>query len=606
MKTNFDILFVDDNKELAQNLNDILTENGYGVSIVFDGKSAVECCRDKEFDLALVDMKLPDTYGLKLIDELSKLKSSMEFIIITGFGTMESATKAVELKKIVSYITKPIDIQHLLILIKQLTKRRKTEEALKESEAKHRNLIKNIPGMVYKAYPDWSAEIISGCKEICGYTSVEIHNKANNWIDVIHPADREEIKKDGLQLVHKQKELIQIYRIITKSDDIHWVEDHKTSIFSEKGEFTGIEGIVFDITERKRAEVELSKQIRLTEQILKTTMDGYILADTDGKLIEVNPAYCQMAGYSREELLKMNIRELEAQYSPEDTEQRIKQMVSEKSARFETKHKRKDGNVIDLDVSIVIMQQEETPLVAAFVRDITDSKKAEEELKKSREQLRVLSQHLQSTSEEERFKMTTGIFEDISQTFSALKMDLSWLMKKISNLRENENQKFQSMFELIGNSQKQLRNISHEIRPSHLDNLGLIPAVDWYTNEFQKRTGIVCKTITEPDNIEINMDLTVILFRIIQEVLDNVEKYSEASEVEIKIVHGCKNLELVIIDNGIGISEEKINDLESLGLLSIKEMVLPHDGRVNISGSHGAGTSVNISIPNNKIEECLS
>ncbi len=146
-----------------------------------------------------------------------------------------------------------------------------------------------------------------------------------------------------------------------------------------------------DITERKKTEEMLKKQNYRIEQILQTTQNGYILADTDGVIKDVNPAYCEMMGYTRKELLKMNIRDLEVQLSHKEIERRIKQMVEKGKDRFESKHKRKNGFIIDLDVSIVIIKSDGSPLVAAFVNDITDHKKAIDSLKKRSNELTTLN-----------------------------------------------------------------------------------------------------------------------------------------------------------------------------------------------------------------------
>ncbi|VAX27195.1 diguanylate cyclase/phosphodiesterase (GGDEF & EAL domains) with PAS/PAC sensor(s) [hydrothermal vent metagenome] len=139
-----------------------------------------------------------------------------------------------------------------------------------------------------------------------------------------------------------------------------------------------------DITDRKNTERKLHTQIEQNEQILKTTLDGYILTDTEGKIEDVNQSYCEMSGYSREELLQMNIREVELQLS----DKRIEKMIRLGRDRFETKHKTKDGVILDLDVSVVVMNFVQGPLVAAFIRDITKQRKAEKELKKSEEKYR--------------------------------------------------------------------------------------------------------------------------------------------------------------------------------------------------------------------------
>ncbi len=147
--------------------------------------------------------------------------------------------------------------------------------------------------------------------------------------------------------------------------------------------------VVRDISDRKRAEEKLERTRRLNRMLLESTLDGYILADVRGEIIDVNPAYCRMSGYTREELTGMNIRALEAALEAEAVKRRIERMPADGGARFQTRHRRKDGSLLDLDVSIVIVQPEEEPLVAAFVRDITEFKRSEADLQQSETRLRM-------------------------------------------------------------------------------------------------------------------------------------------------------------------------------------------------------------------------
>ncbi len=118
-------------------------------------------------------------------------------------------------------------------------------------------------------------------------------------------------------------------------------------------------------------------EARRIAQLLATTLDGYILADDQGRILEVNAAYCRMIGYPREVLLRMNIHDVEAALSPEEIEVRIAEMVAAGSGHFETRHQRADGSEIDLDVSITLFFDEEVPLIAAFVRDITEQHRSQ-------------------------------------------------------------------------------------------------------------------------------------------------------------------------------------------------------------------------------------
>lgn len=161
---------------------------------------------------------------------------------------------------------KPISI---IATMRDITEQRLAEEALLDSEIKHKTLVNNIPGMIYRSYPDWSAEVINGSENICGYTEKELNSQVNKWLDIIHPEDKERILKEGSGLAKVKKNLVQTYRIKKKGGDIRWVEDRKTSIFSEKGEFVGIDGVIFDITERKQLEQELLEAKTVLEETVK-------------------------------------------------------------------------------------------------------------------------------------------------------------------------------------------------------------------------------------------------------------------------------------------------------------------------------------------------
>lgn len=170
------------------------------------------------------------------------------------------------------------------------------------------------------------------------------------------------------------------FNLRRKDGALRWVES-RSSTFTDREGKTHTIAQLLDTTQKKKTEEALREELKRNRLILQTTLDGYILADTNGKIIDVNPSYCEMVQYSREELLKMNIRDVEVQIPLEEIDRRIKQMVGKGWDRFETRHRCKDGTVLDLEVSIVIMQHEEESLVAAFVRDITDRKRAEEKLR---------------------------------------------------------------------------------------------------------------------------------------------------------------------------------------------------------------------------------
>ena len=165
-----------------------------------------------------------------------------------------------------------------------------------------------------------------------------------------------------------------------RKDDSEFPIELSISAAKVKGRWHAM-GVMRDITGRKRAETQLKNSAQRYRDIIRTSMDCFWLIDTEGRILDVNDAYCQLSGYTREELLNMRIPDVEAQESPEVTSQHIHAVMTEGYARFDTLHRRKDGQLLDIEVSVIYQQDTEGGHFFAFLRDITARKKAEEKIR---------------------------------------------------------------------------------------------------------------------------------------------------------------------------------------------------------------------------------
>jgi len=256
---------------------------------------------------------------------------------------------------------------------------KKAGKELAASELEYKTLVHNIPGMVYRAYPDWSAEIISGSENICGFTEEELNSKEENWLSIIHEDDKEKISQNGYSLTQMQKEVIQEYRIIVKNGDVRWVEDRKVSIFSGNGKFLGIEGIVYDITER----LQMEEKLREKEYIIKSASSVIATAGLDGKMTFVNPRFLEIWGFK-------DTSEIYGRHFQEfwKVKGRMDEILSElqNGGRWssEIQAVKKDGSVFDVQVlAAMVYNKTGNPVgMMSSSIEITDRKEAEREKEK--------------------------------------------------------------------------------------------------------------------------------------------------------------------------------------------------------------------------------
>jgi len=227
----------------------------------------------------------------------------------------------------------------------------------------------------------------------------------------------------------------------------------------------------------------------------------------------------------------------------------------------------------------------------------SEREQVEMQLKRSQELFRSLSAHLQMIREEERTRIARRIHDDMGQALTALKIDLTWLNKRLADNQVRIREKLQSMVTLIDNTIETVHNISEDLRPGILDDFGLSAAIEWQAEEFQKRTGMKCKISLPPDEFDLSKEKSTNLFRIVQESLTNVIRHANATKVEITLAEKDGLLLLEVVDNGKGITRAAITNPKSFGLIGIKERIHSLGGEVDITGTPNAGTRLTVKMP---------
>jgi signal transduction histidine kinase len=215
------------------------------------------------------------------------------------------------------------------------------------------------------------------------------------------------------------------------------------------------------------------------------------------------------------------------------------------------------------------------------------------------EQLRNLSAHLQNIREEERIHIAREMHDELGQLLTGFKMDVSWLNKKLmeEDTEPLVREKLQEMTNILDEAVKFVRNLAAELRPSILDDLGLIPALEWHSEEFQKRFNITVQFNSQADELNIPSVIATGLFRMYQESLTNVARHADAKKVTSTLEVSEDEICLSISDDGKGFDMHTASVRRTLGLLGMKERAAMIGGNLEIKSEPGKGTIVSISVP---------
>jgi PAS domain S-box-containing protein len=228
--------------------------------------------------------------------------------------------------------------------------------------------------------------------------------------------------------------------------------------------------------------------------------------------------------------------------------------------------------------------------------NITESKVSEEKLVQSKNMLRELSAHLEGVREEERKRIAREIHDELGQTLTALRMDVSLARLGFGESSPQLMARLQSMTQLVDRTIKTARHVTSSLRPGALD-LGIVAALEWLVEEFIEYAGIPCELVLGDGDIELNEFTATAVFRIIQESLTNIARHARASQVEIIVTRSADQLCFEVRDNGKGFDPGAVASRKSFGLVGMRERVAMMEGDFELDSEPGQGTRIRVCVP---------
>ena len=490
-------------------------------------------------------------------------------------------------------------------LFDNVTERKRAEQALRESDERYRLILSNVDEIVYvvgieNGNPlESRAQFVSeGVERIAGYAVEDFLRDPGLWLRAIHPDDLSAVEQATRRILESGVSGTREYRLRHgKTGAYIWIEDHVTPRLDDSGGPAAVLGVARDVTERKRAEEKF-------RSLLESAPDAMVIVDRNGEILLVNAQTERLFGYTRQELLGQPVEILVPQRLREQHQNHRSGYAADPRVRpigagRELYGLRKDGTEFPVEISLSPLETEEGPLVSSAIRDISERRRAEEELKGSRGRLLALSRRLIEAQEAERRHIARELHDEIGQELTALKINLQAAHHPDGDMELAS--RLEDSMGIVERAIQQVRDMSLALRPSLLDDLGLVAALRWLVDHQAQRSGFEARLEAEPARINVSPEVEIGCYRVVQEALNNIVRHAKAHNVRVEVALREGELRLLIRDDGVGFdvkaARERASHGASMGLLTMSERTRLLGGRLEMKSAPGQGTEIRAVFP---------
>ena len=350
------------------------------------------------------------------------------------------------------------------------------------------------------------------------------------------------------------------------------------------------------ISERKRAEEALRESEERYRELFENARDAIYVHDLEGRYTSINHAAETLSGYTREEILGRNFAEFVAhEHIGRACDCLLAKLEKEGETTYEVEVIAKDGRRVPVEVSSrAIYENGKLVGVQGTARDITERKQAQDTL-------RMFSRQLIEAQEDERRRIARDLHDQIGQTLTAVKMNL-YTVQRFCNEPEAAHC-LKDNIDAVDEALRLVRDLSVDLRPPLLDDLGLPTALCWYVDRYEKRAGVTTEVVIElpNQNERFSRELETACFRIAQEALTNVARHARATHVLLQLTRTATTLDMVVRDDGAGFDpaalRKRARRVATLGLVGMQERAHAAGGEIQIHSKIGRGTEVRFTVP---------
>jgi PAS domain S-box-containing protein len=473
-------------------------------------------------------------------------------------------------------------------IARDITEREEAERRLREAETLYRTLVEQIPAITYIQEPLESNNpkavtyMSPQYETILGYPAESEVIDEEHWLRTLHPEDRERVLAEEIRTDETGEPFEVEYRVIAQDGRTVWLRDQARLVRDqEEGRPLYWLGVQLDITEQKRIEEELRQSEQLHRAVVEQAAEGILLVDVDTKrILEANTAYQNLLGYTPEEIMRLMLYDI-VPYSREDMDCYVERVLKQRSyVSGERRHQRRDGSLVDVEVSANVVSYSGREAMCIVVRDITERKRAKEALRE--------------VEKAERLRMARdlhdGVLQDLS--YSAAAMQFTRLNAEGTGLEEE----LQKQINAIQGAVQGLRAAVNDLRFEEERDRPfpeLIESLVQRNRAMARGYEIGLKMKEGLPKTSLGNTGTEVL-RVIQEALTNARRHSGARSVRVMLRPEQDSLLIEISDDGRGFEPETT---PGVGLKSMRERAAALGSKLEVTSGVGQGTRVSLRVP---------
>lgn len=485
-----------------------------------------------------------------------------------------------------------------LIMSSEVARRTRAENLAKENEERFRLLVGGIQDhavvrlTLQGGIMTWNV----GAERMFGYRAEEILGR--RFSELFQACDHDTPDRH-LQTTLRDGHINDECQQLRKDGGVFWATTDLTLLRDPDGQPRGYALIIRDITERRQQREEINRREAQLNAFFSNAPVGLAIIDKDLRFQRINEPFSLLNGLPAGENTGAQVRDV-VKHLAAGIEPLIRQVASTgvPVLNYEiTGHAPTTPGTTGwwLKSFFPITEKDgEVTQIGAVVQDITALKRAENTV-------RWLSGRLLQLRDAERRRLARDLHDSLGQTLTAVKMNLSYLSRHVPELEERERNALLESKELIDSSLKEVRTLSHLLHPPMLDEVGLLPAIRWFTTGFANRSGIDVQLDLPASLRRLPIEMETAVFRVVQESLTNVHRHSGSSTAVVRLYVKPESVHLQVIDFGCGIPPRKLtfsqeSPIIGVGLLGMRERLRQLGGQLEIT-SGGEGTTVHVIIP---------